>query len=75
MANPGVTLPTTLIPHLPFLGIVISSPDLAEVQGDGLECEWNQNCILIVNICPEINVSELMFFPDQCVPKQMTLTN
>lgn len=75
MANPGVALPTTVIPDLPFLGIIISSPGLAETQGDRLELEWNQNCILIVNICPEINVSELMFLPDQCVQKQMTLTN
>lgn len=64
-----------MIPDLPFLGFVISSPDLAELQGDRLELEWNQNCILIVNICPEINVSELMFLSDQCVQKQMTLTN
>lgn len=62
-------------PPPPSLGIVISSPDLAEIQGDRLELEWNQNCILIVNICPEINASELMFLSDQCAQKQMTLTN
>lgn len=73
--KPRADTSTTVIPNLPFLGIVISSPDLAEIQGDRLGLEWNQNCILIVNICPEINVSELMFLSDQCVQKQMTLTN
>lgn len=75
MANPGVTLPTSVIPDLPFLDSIISSPDLAETQGDRLELERNQNFVLIANICPEINVSELMFLSDQCVQKQMTLSN
>lgn len=75
MANGGVALPTAATPDLPFLKTFVSSPGLAEVQGGSIGFEWNQNCILIVNICPEINVSELMFLSNQCIQKQMTLAN
>lgn len=75
MANGGVALPTAATPDLPFLKTLVSSPGLAEVQGGSIGFEWNQNCILIVNICPEINVSELMFLSNQCIQKQMTLAN
>lgn len=75
MANWRAALPTAVTPDLPSLETLVSSPDLAEIQGGSIGLEWNQNCILIVNICPEINVSELMFLSNQCVWKQMTLAN
>lgn len=73
MAKTGVALPTTVTPHLPFLETLISPPHLAEIQGSIIGLEWNQNYIIIVNICPEINVSELMFLSNQCIRKQITL--
>lgn len=61
MTNPWAALPPTAAPDLPFLETLISAPDLAEIQASVIRLGWNQNCILIVNTCPEINVSELMF--------------
>jgi len=74
-ADQRVALPTAATPDPPFLETLLSSPDLAEIQVDSIGPEWNQNCILIVNICPEINVSELIFLSNQCIWKQMTLAN